>query len=321
VTPQASGALLIGESLPMRQLRALVARIAASTLPVLIEGETGSGKELVARALHEGSGRSGALVALNVCAVPEPMFEATMFGHVRGAFTGAMRNSTGYLTEANRGTLFLDEVSGLSLGNQVKLLRAIETKEFRPVGGPADQRSDFRLVAASNEGVAQLVERGRMRRDLAHRLGGLLVSVPPLRERMEDVPVLAMHFAMLVSAERCRDAVIGRGAMRVLESHSWPGNVRELRHVVEASIALSSGQIEEHDVVELIRPANVRSRRRVRRDGDLVAELDRCAWDVDQVANQLGVHRATVYRRLRRLGIGGTAIPSPEHHADAIRTS
>ena len=187
--------LLIGDSLPMRQLRALIARVATSTLSVLIEGETGSGKELVARALHEMSGRSGALVALNVCAVPDSMFEATMFGHVKGAFTGALRDSAGYLTEAHRGTLFLDEVSGLSLTNQVKLLRAIETKEFRPVGARSDQRSDFRLIAASNEDMVHLVEGGQFRRDLAHRLGGIKLTVPPLRDRLEDVPILAAHFA------------------------------------------------------------------------------------------------------------------------------
>jgi DNA-binding NtrC family response regulator len=303
--------LLIGDSVPMRRLRAFIARIAASTLPVLIEGETGSGKELVARALHEWSGRSGRLVALNVCAVSDSMFEASMFGHVRGAFTGALRDSAGYLTEAHGGTLFLDEVSGLSIGNQAKLLRAIETREFRPVGGCADQRSDFRLVAASNESVATLVERRQLRPDLAHRLGGLHLRVPPLRERLEDVPALAMHFAMR-GRGMPTDAVIVRGAMRVLQSHSWPGNVRELRHVVEASIALSGGQVTAHDVATLIRPdlqdAGKRpSDMRGRRDGrdrELLLILERCAWDVSEVASELGIHRATVYRRLGRLGVG-----------------
>ena len=300
--------LLIGDSLAMRRLRALVTRIAASTLPVLIEGETGSGKELVARALHEWSGRSGRLVALNVCAVSDSMFEASMFGHVRGAFTGALRDSAGYLTEAHRGTLLLDEVSGLSAGNQVKLLRALETKEFRPVGGCADQRSDFRLLAASNESVATLVDRGQFRRDLAHRLGGLRVSVPPLRERIEDVPMLAMHFAAH-ACERPTDAVIESGAMRVLLAHSWPGNVRELRHVLEASIALSGGYVEAHDVAALIQQDGTQNtavvRRRDYQDRELLAQLERCAWDVSEVASELGVHRATVYRRLDRLAASG----------------
>lgn len=297
--------LLIGDSLPMRQLRALIARVATSNLPVLIQGETGSGKELVARALHQQSGRSGPLVALNVCALPDSMFEASMFGHVRGAFTGALRDSTGYLTEAHRGTLFLDEISGLSLSNQVKLLRAIETREFRPVGARADQRSDFRLVAASNEEMGQLVERGAFRRDLAHRLGGIRVMVPPLRDRLEDVPILAAHFAAHAQNGRAEDAVIASDALRTLQTHFWPGNVRELRHVVEASIALSNGAVTQEDVAVLIQPTVLGSaQRRLAHQGkNLLEQLDRCAWDVNEVASELGVHRATVYRRLKRLGV------------------
>jgi DNA-binding NtrC family response regulator len=294
----------------MRQLRALIARVATSTLPVLIQGETGSGKELVARALHQQSGRSGPLVALNVCAVPDSMFEASMFGHVKGAFTGALRDTAGYLTEAHRGTLFLDEVSGLSLANQVKLLRAIETKEFRPVGARADQRSEFRLVAASNEDMSQLVDRGRFRRDLAHRLGGIRVTVPSLRDRLEDVPLLAAHFAAHARGSRAEDTVIASSALRMLQAHEWPGNVRELRHVVEASIALSDGAVSAADVSALIQSPvfNSAERRLARQGRDLLEQLDRCAWDVDEVASELGVHRATVYRRLRRLGITEPAL-------------
>jgi DNA-binding NtrC family response regulator len=306
--PDASG-LLIGDSPSIRQLRELITRVAPIGLPVLIEGETGSGKELAAHALHHQSGRSGPLVALNVCAVSDTMFEASMFGHVKGAFTGALRDASGYLTEAHRGTLFLDVVSGLSLANQVKLLRAIETKEFRPVGGRADQYSDFRLVAASNESMSQLVERGRFRRDLAHRLGGIRVSVPPLRDRLEDIPILAAHFAARARGkDRDQDTVIASAALRALQAHTWPGNVRELRHVIEASIALSNGVVREEDVSALIQPRTFDSaeRRLAQHGKDLLEQLDRCAWDVDEVASELGVHRATVYRRLRRLGVTET---------------
>jgi DNA-binding NtrC family response regulator len=305
MTDSHSSTMLIGDSLPMRRLRALISRVASSGRPVVIEGETGSGKELVARALHQQSGRAGPLVALNVCALPDTMFEASMFGHVRGAFTGALHDAAGYLTEAHRGTLFLDEVSALTPGNQVKLLRAIETREFRPVGGRADQRSDFRLVAASNEDLGRLVEGGRFRRDLVHRLGGVRVSVPPLRKRLEDVPMLAAHFAAGVRSGRVNDLVIPVGALRAMQTHSWPGNVRELRHVVEASIALSNGDVHESDVAALIQPAPFSAARmRLAYQGkDLLTQLDRCAWDVNEVASELGVHRATVYRRLRRLGM------------------
>jgi DNA-binding NtrC family response regulator len=305
MTYNAQSTLLIGESLPMRQLRALITRAATSSLPVLIQGETGSGKELVARALHVMSNRSGLLVGINVCAVPDTMFEASMFGHVKGAFTGALRDSAGYLSEAHRGTLFLDEVSGLSLGNQAKLLRAIETKEFRPVGARADQRSDFRLVSASNEPMAQMVAQGRFRRDLAHRLEGIRVAVPPLRERLEDVPLLAAHFAARAPDARGGDAIISSAAISALQVHSWPGNVRELRHVIEAAIAMSNDAITEAVISPLLEPKLLSvSARRLEREGrHLLAQLDRCAWDVSEVANELGVHRATVYRRLKRLGL------------------
>jgi DNA-binding NtrC family response regulator len=305
MTPPAVSTLLLGESQPMRKLRALIARVATSSLPVLIQGETGSGKELVARELHEQSGRTGPFVALNVCALPDTMFEASMFGHVRGAFTGALRDSAGYLTEAHRGTLFLDEVSGMSFANQVKLLRAVETKEFRPVGGSSDQRSDFRLIAASNEDMERLVERDRFRRDLMHRLGGIRLTVPPLRDRLEDVPILATHFAAQAQRGRPVETQIGVCALRVLQAHVWPGNVRELRHVIEASIALSNGCVEQDSVAALIGATSfsVAERRRVSQGKDLLEQLDRCAWDVNEVAGELGVHRATVYRRMRRLGI------------------
>jgi len=307
MTDSHSSMLLIGNSLPMRQLRALITRVAASPLPVLIQGETGSGKELVARALHQQSGRSGPLVALNVCALPDSMFEASMFGHVRGAFTGALRDAAGYLTEAHRGTLFLDEVSGLSLANQVKLLRAIETREFRPVGGRVDQRSDFRLVAASNEDLGRLVESGRFRRDLIHRLGGVRLSVPPLRDRLEDIPMLVARFVTDARGEHTSEAVIDRGALRVLQSHSWPGNVRELRHVIEASMALSEGAVHEQDISDVVLAASEQLslvRKQLEHQGrDLLEQLARCAWDVNEVATELGIHRATVYRRLKRLRI------------------
>jgi DNA-binding NtrC family response regulator len=302
------GRLLIGESLPMRQLKALIARVASSTLPVLIQGETGSGKELVARALHERSGRQGPMVALNICALADTMFEASLFGHVRGAFTGAMGDAAGYLTEAHRGTLFLDEVAGLSAANQMKLLRAVETKEFRPIGGRADHRSDFRLIAASNEEMSRLVASGRFRRDLAHRLSGLRLTVPPLRDRLEDVPLLVAHFALGALTGR-PGVAIADGAVRVLQLHSWPGNVRELRHTIEAAIALSGGAVTVDDVTALLRPepqSGVSSERRYRDDRELLAHLDRCAWDVSEAASALGVHRATIYRRLRRLGLAGT---------------
>jgi DNA-binding NtrC family response regulator len=297
------GELLIGDSPAMRQLRALIVRVASSELPVLIQGETGVGKELVTRALHHASDRPGALVSFNVCAVADTMFEDALFGHVRGAYTGAVQSTPGYMTEAHRGTLFLDEISGLSVVNQLKLLRAVESKEFRPVGASADRRSDFRVVAASNEDLPALVAAGRFRQDLLHRLGAVRLLVPPLRERRSDIPLLIRTFAARASAAGA-DLVVDGAALKILQAHSWPGNVREVRHVVEAMLTLTDGGIVRvDDVAPLLAgaAAPLRARRR-REDERLLAMLDATAWDVDEVARRLGVHRATVYRRLKRLG-------------------
>lgn len=249
------------------------------------------------------------MVALNICAVADTMFEASIFGHVRGAFTGAMRDAAGYLAEAHRGTLFLDEVAGLSPANQMKLLRAVETKEFRPIGGRTDHRSDFPLIAASNEEMSRLVAIGRFRRDLAHRLSGMRLMVPPLRDRLEDVPLLVAHFALGAAAGK-PSVPIAEGAVRVLQMHSWPGNVRELRHIVEASMALSDGAVTADDVPALLnldQEPKVSTERRYHDDRELLALLDRNAWDVNAAASVIGVHRATIYRRLRRLRLGGVA--------------
>src|SRR5512146_522674 len=181
---------LIGDSKPMQRLRALIARVAPTKVPVLIEGETGTGKELVAASLHKQSRRDGAFVAFNVCALSDSMFEDALFGHAKGAFTGAVGESLGFLREANGGTAFLDEISGLPLAQQAKLLRALETGVVRPIGSARDAITDFRLIAATNERVDDLVDQGRFRPDLAHRLRGLVLTLPTLAERVDDIPAL-----------------------------------------------------------------------------------------------------------------------------------
>jgi DNA-binding NtrC family response regulator len=296
--------LIIGESLPVRQLRALITKVGPARVPVLIQGPTGSGKELVAQALHRASGRQGRFVAFNVCAIAEPMFEDALFGHARGAFTGATSDMPGYLAEADRGTVFLDEISGLGLAAQAKLLRAIETGEFRPVGGRNDRRSDFRLVAASNEDIGVLVDEGRFRADLAHRLRAFVVRVPPLASRLEDVPSLARHF---LHAGGVGDAVaLDDGALDALNAYRWPGNVRELRHVVErAAIIAGASKIDARAVLlalEQTAAQPVGRTPRAEKDRHLLEVLDLVGWDVNQAARVLGTHRATVYRRLKRLG-------------------
>ncbi|HEY0779190.1 MAG TPA: sigma 54-interacting transcriptional regulator [Gemmatirosa sp.] len=283
-------AILLGDSRPMRHLRAAIARLGPSALPVLITGPTGAGKELVARGLHVASRRLGGLVAFNVCAVGDALFESAVFGHVRGAFTGAVADSPGYLAEADRGTAFLDEVGALSLGAQAKLLRAVELREFRPVGAARDRRSDFRLVSATNENIEVLVRAGRFRADLAERLGGVVLDVPPLAARREDIPALVMHFAAAAadatattprhvgSANR---PVVGASvvefspeALGLLQAHAWPRNVRQLRHAVERALAWSPGGCVDAATVRAILPHMAPSagdaRHRARRHVDAI---------------------------------------------------
>jgi DNA-binding NtrC family response regulator len=296
--------LILGVSPSIRRLRGLIERVAASALPVTIEGPTGAGKELVAQSLHLASGRSGRNVAFNVCAVADAMLEDALFGHVRGAFTGALSDRAGFLEEADGGTLFLDEVGGMPIGAQAKLLRALETGVFRPVGGRSDHRSDFRLVAATNMPLAELVARGEFRPDLSFRLAGFTLTVPPLRDRMEDLPALVEHFVRALDPSgRTRLAL---GALAVFRGYHWPGNVRELRHVVERSMLLATTPLVGAEparaalqvaVSRTQRPHREFTERRLR----TVLELN--GWDVAATARALGVHRATVYRRLKRLAI------------------
>lgn len=297
---------LVGSSERMATLRAQITRFARSGIPVLLHGPTGSGKELVAAAIHRESGRSGSMVAINVCAIPDTMFEDTLFGHVHGAFTGATSEMAGVMAEANGGTLFLDEISALPLSSQAKLLRAIDAGVFRPVGAPRDRVSDFRIIAATNESLSQLVATGHFRSDLLHRLGGVVFQIPSLRERIEDIPELVDHFlARIGSADRC---ILTGEALRQLAEHRWSGNVRELRHAVERISVLAQGASVTREVVraalesspDASSPAAVHHTDEARQ---FVGVLDQHGWNTAEVARQLGVHRATIYRRMERLGI------------------
>ena len=298
---------LIGDSAPMRQLRALIARVAPSKVPVLIEGDTGTGKELVAASIHRQSRRDGAFVAFNVCALSDSMFEDALFGHAKGAFTGAAGETLGFLREANGGTVFLDEISGLPLAQQVKLLRAVETGVVRPIGSGRDAMTDFRLVVATNERIDELVELGRFRADFAHRLCGLILRVPPLAERVDDIPMLVEHFVRRGRPEG--GTTIDMRAMRRLQERSWSGNVRELKQVVEAALVFSGDVLDEQGLDLVMSRDGAPSRRHpdagsklAERDG-LLKVLADAAWDTERAAARLGVHRTTVYRRMQRLGI------------------
>jgi DNA-binding NtrC family response regulator len=320
---QAVSEKLLGSSVAIQKVRALIRCVGPTELPVLITGPTGSGKELVAQAIHVASCRNGALVSFNVCAIAETMFEDALFGHVRGAFTGAINSAPGYLREANQGTAFFDEIGGLSLGAQAKLLRAIETRAFRPVGARDDARSDFRMIAAANEDIWSLERAGRFRSDLAHRLSSFVIRVPALRDHAEDIPLLALSFLREFGGQT--EASLGRDASRVLTSYDWPGNVRELRHVVRSAMILGgTGDLRAEDVREALSwmaPRSAVSPVRSLADRRFMDVLELCRGDTDEAARHLGVHRTTIYRRMKRMGQRHSSFSGVDEPRIADRTS
>jgi DNA-binding NtrC family response regulator len=233
---------ILGRSRPMQSLFQLLETVTRANSTVLITGETGTGKEVVARAIHHNGPRANnRFVALNCSAIPETLLEAEMFGHVRGAFTGADRARQGRFEQAHKGTLFLDEVGTMSMALQMKLLRALQEREFERVGDNQTVKVDVRVIAATNSGLAEMVRNGSFREDLFYRLNVINVQLPPLRDRREDIPVLVKHFLGRFNSP---EAHVTQGAMRALMAYSWPGNVRQLENAIERAVALSAGRNE-----------------------------------------------------------------------------
>ena len=301
---------LIGNSPSMQRLREQIRRVARSPVPILIIGETGTGKELCAEALAELSGR-GPFVPVNCAAFAEGLIESELFGHERGAFTGAIRGHPGVITLANGGTLFIDELGEVPAPTQVKLLRTLESGEYRPLGAAKTLRSDFRIVAATSCAVEDAVTSGRLRADLLHRLGAMRLRPVPLRERLEDIPLLADAF-LRQYRERAREGPrrLSPEALVLLMQHSWPGNVRELRNVVEASAAVAGLEdaIGIEHVVQFLTafagspaedscPSLAQARARAERLAILEA-LQRAGGNRERAARLLRISEATLYRKL-----------------------
>jgi two-component system response regulator PilR (NtrC family) len=234
---------ILGRSRPMQALFQVLETVARANATILITGETGTGKEVVARAIHHNSPRrANRFVALNCSAIPETLLEAELFGHVRGAFTGAVGTRQGRFEQAHKGTLFLDEVGTMSTALQMKLLRALQEREFERVGDNQTIKVDVRVIAATNSELARMVSDGSFREDLFYRLNVIHVQLPPLRDRREDIPVLVKHF--LARFAGVPEAHLSQGAMRVLMAYGWPGNVRQLENAIERAVALSTGRTE-----------------------------------------------------------------------------
>jgi DNA-binding NtrC family response regulator len=234
---------ILGRSRPMQALFQLLESVAGSNATILVTGETGTGKEVVAKAIHHNSPRRGQrFVALNCSAIPETLLEAELFGHVRGAFTGAVGTRQGRFEQAHKGTLFLDEVGTMSTALQMKLLRALQEREFERVGDNQTIKVDVRVIAATNSELARMVSEGSFREDLFWRLNVINVQLPPLRDRREDIPILVKHFLSRFATDP--EAHLSQGAMRALMAYSWPGNVRQLENAIERAVALSGGRTE-----------------------------------------------------------------------------
>ncbi|MEZ4402525.1 MAG: sigma-54 dependent transcriptional regulator [Kofleriaceae bacterium] len=253
-------AQLLGRSRAMQRLFDLITKIHSSRTSVLITGESGTGKELVARALHsEGNRAGGKFVAVNCGAIPEELMESELFGHVKGSFTGAVGDRPGLVREADGGTLFLDEIGELPLGLQVKLLRVLQERKVKPVGGAAELDVDVRVVAATNRELEDEVARGAFRQDLYYRLNVIEVRIPPLRQRREDVPLLVEHFLRRHSKDAGRTLTVSPAAMKLLEDYDFPGNVRELENVIERAAALAGADELGVDDLPRLRTTAVRA--------------------------------------------------------------
>ncbi len=250
---------IVGKTARMRQVFDTIARVASTKTSVLITGESGTGKELVARAIHFNSPRKdGPFVVVNCGAIPDALMESEMFGHVRGAFTGAYTTRHGLLEAANRGTVFLDEVGEISLPMQVKLLRFLQEHTIRPVGGTQEVKVDVRVVAATNKDLYEEVRAGRFREDLYYRLNVIRIHLPPLRERSEDIPYLAQHFVDKFCREMGREPLgVAPEVMERLKSLRYPGNVRELENIIEHAVTFARGRVIEMDAL----PEHVRQAR------------------------------------------------------------
>jgi transcriptional regulator with GAF, ATPase, and Fis domain len=302
---------IIGRSPSMRRLLSQLDRIIDSDASVLVHGESGTGKELIARAIHGNGARAGgAFVAVNCAALPQALIESELFGHQRGAFTGADRDKKGLMLEANGGTLFLDEIAELPLLTQAKLLRVLQERELRPVGATRSLALDLRLVCASHRELMEEVSAGRFREDLFYRIAVVSLELPPLRERAEDIPELAHAILTRLAKDAGREPVeLAPEALRLLMSHSFPGNVRELENVLTRAFVLGrGGRITASDLGLLRQPA--RRRRSLSRsefeaeDRERILEtLRQARWNVSEVSRLLGVPRNTLYRKLERYGL------------------
>jgi DNA-binding NtrC family response regulator len=305
---------IIARSPEIRRVLDLVTRVAPTNATVLIQGESGTGKELIAKAIHHASPRArGPFVAVNCGALPESLLESEIFGHVKGAFTGASMSKKGLFEEAHQGTLFLDEIGEMTPALQVKLLRALQDGEVRPVGSTQSVTVDARVLAATNRDLDQLMRGGNFREDLFYRLNVIALTLPPLRERREDIPVLAEHFLARFAAKQGRALRLGPDALDRLLAYAWHGNIRELENAMERAAILSrSDTIGVDDLpphiaarLDLGSPPLLPRQMSLAETEKacIIQTLERCGWNYSRTADALGIGRTTLWRKLKEYGI------------------
>jgi DNA-binding NtrC family response regulator len=310
---------IIGKSKAMQDLFEIIKKAAETKSTVLIQGESGTGKELIARAIHYNSPRKRKrLVTINTSALQDTLLESELFGHIKGAFTGAYITKKGLFEIADGGTLFLDEIGDISPNIQIKLLRVLQEREFIPVGGTATIKVDVRLIAATNKDLFKAVQEGTFRSDLFYRLKVITMNIPPLRERKEDIPLLSTHFLKKYTQESKKEIeTISPQAMELIMGHDWPGNVRELENIIEAAVALETGKTITSKYLYLNKwrgylkqalevgkkmPTFQAAKRLFERDY-IVNALKRCEGNIAKAARETGIIRPNLYEKIKRYGI------------------
>jgi two-component system nitrogen regulation response regulator NtrX len=312
---------IVGESKAIRMLREQILSAAPSNGRVLIRGESGTGKELIARAIHRHSARRDKpFVVVNCAAIPEELIESELFGHERGAFTGATAQRRGKFELADGATIFLDEVGDMSLKTQAKVLRVLQEQTFERVGGSESLTVDVRVIAASNKDLLEEIRRGAFREDLYYRLSVIPFEVPPLRERQEDIPILARYFLQSFCREHGKpEQDLSPEAMQLLVDYHWPGNVRELRNVIERMVIMVAAKtIQPFDLLPSLRRGGARrevwpipdgtlreARSRFEREF-ILRRLEENQWNVTRTAERLGIERSNLHRKMRAYGIEGS---------------
>jgi two-component system response regulator HydG len=309
IEPTAEFSGMVGKDPKMQVIYKLIEDVAPTDATVLIQGESGTGKELVARAIHQHSSRrEKPFVVINCSAYPSTLLESELFGHEKGAFTGASRRRAGRFEQADGGTVFLDEIGEISQTAQIKLLRVLQSQKFERIGGEQTLAVDVRILAATNKNLLEQVKAGQFREDLFYRLNVIPIQLPPLRERQNDIPLLARHFLRVFSERQKKELrEFGSEAMRIILNYRWPGNVREIENTIEHAVVLAKGSaVEAVDLPPLLAGSGAQgppaaSKTITDTEVRLLREvLEECNWNKTEAATRLGISRSTLYEKIKK---------------------